>query len=42
MRDLTAKGTHSTHNCRKRSDLFLDTLGHMISAEVLTFEKLTA
>jgi len=27
---------------RKRSDLFIDTLGHMITAPVLTFEKLTA
>lgn len=29
-------------NRRKRSDLFLDTLRHMITAPVLTFEKLTA
>lgn len=29
-------------NRRKRSDLFVDTLRHMISAPVLTFEKLTA
>jgi hypothetical protein len=27
---------------RKNSDLFLDTLRHMITALVLTFEKLTA
>ncbi|MFY9683449.1 MAG: transposase, partial [Candidatus Sulfotelmatobacter sp.] len=27
---------------RKRSDLFLDTLHHMVTAPVLTFEKLTA
>jgi transposase-like protein len=29
-------------NRRKRSDLFLDTLRHMVTAPVLTFEKLTA
>ena len=29
-------------NRRKRSDLFIDTLRHMITAPVLTFEKLTA
>jgi transposase-like protein len=29
-------------NRRKRSDLFLDTLRHMVTASVLTFEKLTA
>jgi transposase-like protein len=29
-------------NRRKRSDLFMDTLRHMITAPVLTFEKLTA
>ena len=29
-------------NRRKRSDLFVDTLRHMITAPVLTFEKLTA
>jgi hypothetical protein len=29
-------------NRRRRSDLFLDTLRHMITAPVLTFEKLTA
>lgn len=29
-------------NRRNRSDLFLDTLGHMVTAPVLTFEKLTA
>lgn len=29
-------------NRRKRSDLFLDTLRHMITAPVLTFQKLTA
>ncbi len=29
-------------NRRKRSDLFLDTLRHMITAPVLTFEQLTA
>jgi len=29
-------------NRRKRSDLFLDTLRHMITAPTLTFEKLTA
>jgi transposase-like protein len=29
-------------NRRNRSDLFLDTLRHMITASVLTFEKLTA
>ena len=28
-------------NRRKRSDLFLDTLRHMVTAPVLTFEKLT-
>src|SRR5205814_8641854 len=27
---------------RKRSDLFLDTLRHMVTADPLTFEKLTA
>jgi transposase-like protein len=29
-------------NRRKRSDLFVDTLRHMVTAPVLTFEKLTA
>jgi transposase-like protein len=29
-------------NRRKKSDLFLDTLRHMVTAPVLTFEKLTA
>ncbi len=29
-------------NRRKRSDLFLDTLRHMVTASALTFEKLTA
>ncbi len=29
-------------NRRKRSDLFLDTLRHMVTADPLTFEKLTA
>jgi transposase-like protein len=29
-------------NRRKRSDLFIDTLRHMVTAPVLTFEKLTA
>jgi transposase-like protein len=29
-------------NRRKRSDLFVDTLRHMVTASVLTFEKLTA
>jgi len=29
-------------NRRKRADLFLDTLRHMVTAPVLTFEKLTA
>jgi len=29
-------------NRRKRSDLFLDTLRHMVTAPVLTFQKLTA
>lgn len=29
-------------NRRKRSDLFLDTLRHMVTAPVLTFERLTA
>jgi transposase-like protein len=29
-------------NRRKRSDLFLDTLRHMVTASVLTFQKLTA
>ena len=29
-------------NRRKRSDLFLDTLRHMVTATVLTFERLTA
>jgi transposase-like protein len=29
-------------NRRKRSDLFLDTLRHMVTSPVLTFEKLTA
>lgn len=29
-------------NRRKRSDLFLDTLRHMVTAPVLTFDKLTA
>ena len=29
-------------NRRKRSDLFMDTLRHMVTAPVLTFEKLTA
>jgi hypothetical protein len=29
-------------NRRKRSDLFLDTLRHMITANPLTFERLTA
>jgi len=29
-------------NRRKRSDLFLDTLRHMVTAQTLTFEKLTA
>jgi len=29
-------------NRRNRSDLFLDTLRHMVTASVLTFEKLTA
>jgi transposase-like protein len=29
-------------NRRKRSDLFLDTLRHMVTASVLTFERLTA
>jgi transposase-like protein len=29
-------------NRRKRSDLFLDTLRHMVTSQVLTFEKLTA
>jgi len=29
-------------NRRKNSDLFLDTLRHMITAPILTFEKLTA
>jgi transposase-like protein len=29
-------------NRRKRSDLFIDTLRHMITAPVLTFDKLTA
>jgi hypothetical protein len=28
-------------NRRKRSDLFIDTLRHMVTAPVLTFEKLT-
>ena len=28
--------------CRKNSDLFVDTLRHMVTAPVLTFEKLTA
>lgn len=27
---------------RKRSDLFIDTLRHMVTADPLTFEKLTA
>ncbi len=29
-------------NRRKRSDLFIDTLRHMVTAPALTFEKLTA
>ena len=29
-------------NRRKRSDLFIDTLRHMVTAPVLTFDKLTA
>jgi hypothetical protein len=29
-------------NRRKRSDLFVDTLRHMVTAPTLTFEKLTA
>src|SRR5260370_35334366 len=29
-------------NRRKRSDLFIDTLRHMVTADPLTFEKLTA
>lgn len=29
-------------NRRKNSDIFLDTLRHMITADPLTFEKLTA
>ena len=29
-------------NRRKRSDLFMDTLRHMVTAPVLTFERLTA
>lgn len=29
-------------NRRKRSDLFVDTLRHMVTAQVLTYEKLTA
>ena len=29
-------------NRRKRADLFIDTLRHMVTAPVLTFEKLTA
>jgi len=29
-------------NRRKRADLFLDTLRHMITADPLTFENLTA
>ena len=29
-------------NRRKRSDLFIDTLRHMITAPTLTFDKLTA
>jgi hypothetical protein len=29
-------------NRRNRSDLFLDTLRHMVTASVLTFERLTA
>jgi len=29
-------------NRRKRSDLFLDTLRHMVTADPLTFERLTA
>jgi ISXO2-like transposase domain len=29
-------------NRRNRSDLFLDTLRHMVTADPLTFEKLTA
>jgi hypothetical protein len=29
-------------NRRKNSDLFVDTLRHMVTAPVLTFEKLTA
>jgi hypothetical protein len=29
-------------NRRKRPDLFIDTLRHMVTAPVLTFEKLTA
>src|SRR5437868_15138640 len=29
-------------NRRKRSDLFIDTLRHMVTEPVLTFEKLTA
>jgi ISXO2-like transposase domain len=29
-------------NRRKRSDLFVDTLRHMVTADPLTFQKLTA
>jgi hypothetical protein len=29
-------------NRRKRSDLFIDTLCHMVTADPLTFEELTA
>jgi hypothetical protein len=29
-------------NRRKRSDLFIDTLRHMVTADPLTFENLTA
>ena len=29
-------------NRRKKSDLFVDTLRHMVTAPVLTYEKLTA
>jgi hypothetical protein len=36
-----AKGGAPGFNRRKSSTLFLDTLRHMVTAPVLTFEKLT-